>query len=155
MKKAFFTFMLFTITGVLSFAQTRPTKQEIVNWIIEKVRLYSEYKLIESNNTKVATFFSIDANQNIEQHITGKGFTMIGTEKLEDICSAELDELNRIKIQFKQPIVITQLETGGKVTSGIAILYLNESKENNLRNRMIKALNDLGSYNCPKAKEVY
>lgn len=155
MKKALFTFMLFTITGVLSFAQTKPTKQEIVNWIIEKVRLYSEQKLMEIGDVKTAYSLRFDASQNIEQSLLMRGNKLTATTNLENICSAELVEQSRILIQLKNPIAMIFSDSGEKFNTNNISLYLNASKENNLRNRMIKALNDLGSYNCPKAKEVY
>jgi hypothetical protein len=154
MKK---TFLLFFFSGsfTLSFSQTKPSKQEIIDWIIEKARHCSIAKISEIAGHKVGCITSISSTQEIDQRCISEGSGIKATTKLENVCSAELVNGN-IVIRLKNPVLQESLTSNEKLTPTSSLeLYLDDSKEANITTRMVHALNDLGAINCPKVKEVY
>ncbi|MGF7232148.1 hypothetical protein [Arachidicoccus sp.] len=77
----------------------------------------------------------------------------------DNICSAvrltEKDVTVAIKIKLKRPITRDYNDGSGAEIRDYVYLYMDWILEPNLLDRMIKAFNDLGSYNCPPVKEVY
>ncbi|PYF74380.1 hypothetical protein [Pedobacter nutrimenti] len=170
MKKVFFTFLLFTITVVLSFAQTSPTKQETMDWIVAKLREngYGTTQTTVTGDLYLYRFnYTVDDNGiiNVEENSSvkdesGRSYTKDSYSfSLNDICSIQTG--NAIKCLLKTKIDLsTELNQNGYKSRinrlrQYSFICLTWGKEQNLNERMTKALQTLAEYNCPKAKNTF
>jgi hypothetical protein len=172
MKKLIFIVTILFCLGIFSFGQDKkPTKQEAIDWIIYKIRTNGTAGTgTDESNKAIRYIYNVQmtpANDILFiWTVNGgpaNGMTYSIVVKTENICSATYSEksgFKHVKIALKNPAEVSVKDVSGnpiKIADNkisYVALCLSE-KEANIYDRMVKALNDLGAYNCPKPKEVY
>lgn len=161
MKKALCCLILVLSACLFSVAQTKPTKQETIDWITAKLR---DYNIVSPNSLSKYEYQITDDGSFTQSVYTITNSGIIARRTIiispQSVYKAENnDGKNGLTVFFKTPVELVTYhysndsETTSKVSS--ANLALDWNKEPNLRERMFKALSALAEYNNPKVKEVY
>ncbi len=158
--KKFFILVIFLLAYNYLFAQNKPTKQEIVSWISSKINAQiSDRQWFNSNGKKFFYQYYKSANElgfSMSDSDGTNGFPKNMDVYFSNICSANgVKNEPAICVHLKRPITRSYNDGSGAESVDQVYIYMNWDLETNLLDRIKKAFNDLGSYNCPPVKEVY
>lgn len=146
MKKLVFMLILF-LNSVVLLGQTKPTKQETIDWLTAKIRENSTY----STNTSTC-IYTVTENHKIKISSSNN----IGIFKIsfsfDDICDARINRLGgkTIYVKLKSPS-IGYYDDGSSGEYNQYLLFF----EPDIAERMLKAFKTLAEYNCPPVKNTF
>ncbi|MFT4203589.1 MAG: hypothetical protein QM610_06695 [Chitinophagaceae bacterium] len=172
--KNFLLFVLVSLINV-SYGQMKPTKQETIDWLISKFKVYKRasdfYNIPGVSDVSITCeFYKQENNAILVQSTYGRGFGN-GNDRIDsyvlnlnNICSISLvnHSHNVIRIHLKNPINVssTSLRNGGgtevtqKSIVSVSVGFDNVQEEN-IEERTARALATLADYNCPPVKEPF
>lgn len=154
MKKLSFILLLL-LNGAVLFGQTKPTKQETIDWIIAKIR--ENPRIEDIRHPGVYYTYSITDDYKIKCSLISQrkvSFTNTVTFSFNDICSASFNEnFKAISVTFKSPIK-SKSDDGTTDEEDSWEFFINPSATN-MGERMLKAFRTLAEYNCPPVKEIF
>ncbi|WP_343535123.1 hypothetical protein [Pedobacter sp.] len=146
MKNSIFILVLL-LNGIRLNAQTKPSKQETIDWLTAKIRENSTY----STNTSTCTYTVTE-----DHKIKISSSNNIGIFKIsfsfDDICDARINRLGgkTIYVKLKSPS-IGYYDDGSSGEYNQYLLFF----EPDIAERMLKSFKTLAEYNCPPAKNTF
>ncbi len=148
--------LILLLNGIILNAQTKPSKQETIDWITAKIR--ENPRIEDLRHPGVYYTYSITDNDQIRCSLISQrkvSFTSTLTFSFNDICSASFHENSKaINVTFKN-LIKSKSDDGTTDEEDSWTFFINPNAAPNMPERMLKAFKTLAEYNCPKVKEVY
>lgn len=165
LQKSFVAIAVALLTTVPALAQgtprstqqkAKPGKEEIITWVIAFIREHGSRDTTNSGDENVTTSTSITKGDNIANLTIFSDHSIMKYEiSAQNICKVHPPEERRILVDLKTNIDGSWRHSRGEteLLEFVKFTIIMDTSENALR--LVKALKDLCSYNCPKASGLY
>lgn len=145
--------MFLLLNVIIVNAQIKPTKQETIDWLTEKIK----------GLKGTAGTYTINNNIITDSYVFKSGKTFKHSFSFDDVCNARSERIENEKATFvhvKLKSPSPEYENGAP--NGLTIeegsFYIKDSgyeSDTGLAERMLKAFKTLAEYNCPPKKEAF
>jgi len=154
-KSILFVFFILSLS-ITSLAQTKPTKQETIDWITAQLR--NNKGVTEAASKAEWKYIVIDNNIKSSME-TARGLILTIVFSFDDICSVtkykDYKGSESLEIKFKNELNVDDVSDNSVSKSEDWSIVLDWSKTDNLYERLFKAFSTLATYNCPPAKNTF